>query len=49
MALVHAEASEMFPNEESLLVSLGTGIASDVKFDPTILSIIPDLVAIATV
>jgi hypothetical protein len=48
VALVHAEASEMFPGEDTLIVSLGTGIVSIAKFDLSLRTIIPDLVAIAT-
>jgi hypothetical protein len=48
VALVHAEAGEVFRGDDSLLISLGTGLASNVRFDPSIRSIHSDLVAIAT-
>jgi predicted acylesterase/phospholipase RssA len=48
VSLVHAEGSEMFREDETLLISLGTGIASDKEYNPTLLTIIHQLVDLAT-
>jgi predicted acylesterase/phospholipase RssA len=46
--LVHAEGSEMFRDCESLLISLGTGIASDKEYNPNVFTIANELAELAT-
>jgi hypothetical protein len=46
--LVHIEGAEMFPGRETLLVSLGTGISSDKKFNPNFTDIGIQLADLAT-
>lgn len=48
VALVHAEASEVFGNREQTIISLGTGRISTRRFDPNLLTIAKDLAEIAT-
>jgi predicted acylesterase/phospholipase RssA len=45
---VHAEGSEMFRDDETLLISLGTGIASDKEYNPNLFTITNQLVGLAT-
>jgi predicted acylesterase/phospholipase RssA len=46
--LVHAEAGEMFKDAETLLISLGTGIASNTEYNPNIRTVASQLAKIAT-
>ncbi|PMD43710.1 FabD/lysophospholipase-like protein [Hyaloscypha variabilis F] len=46
--LVHIEGTEMFPGQETLLLSLGTGIPSDKIFDPNFANIGRQLADLAT-
>jgi predicted acylesterase/phospholipase RssA len=48
VSLVHAEGSEMFREDETLLISLGTGIASDREYNPNLFTITHQLVDLAT-
>lgn len=45
---VHGEASEMFPGQNQLLISLGTGIRREMKFDPSITTVAAQLAELAT-
>jgi predicted acylesterase/phospholipase RssA len=45
---VHAEGSEMFRDDETLLISLGTGIASDKEYNPNLSTITNQLVSLST-
>lgn len=45
---VHGEASEMFPDRTQLLISLGTGIVKEMKFDPTLTTVAIQLAKLAT-
>jgi len=46
--LVHAEGSEVFRDSETLLVSLGTGIASDKEYNPNVSTIANEIARLAT-
>lgn len=46
--LVHGEASEMFPGRTQMIISLGTGIGKNTKFDPSLTTIALQLAKIAT-
>lgn len=46
--LVHGEASEVFPDREQLIVSLGTGVSKIVRWEPRLLTIAHDLANLAT-
>lgn len=48
VALVHAEASEIFSNREQTIISLGTGRASTKPFEPNLLTVAAYLANIAT-
>jgi predicted acylesterase/phospholipase RssA len=45
---VNAEGMEMFPGDDILIVSLGTGISSSVEFNPNVTTIASVLANIAT-
>jgi hypothetical protein len=45
---VSNEASEMFQDDNTLIISLGTGLSLNTPFDPNVFTITDDLVTIAT-
>lgn len=47
VALLHAEAGEVFEGREQIIVSLGTGLVMTKAFDPSIKTIAKDLADIA--
>lgn len=48
VALLHAEAGEVFEGREQIIVSVGTGLVLTKAFDPSIKTVAEDLANIAT-